>query len=518
MREFKYRASFASNIRCLVNDERDHFLAKASLDSLKSIIPDEVKDQSDLLAIAFNICTPNLGNKNGDMIDNNTAIQMYKGFINRPINIEHERVASIGHIVSASFSEFSGDFALGAGSKIIEASTIKDKKEPFNIALSAVLYRLYNKQVIDEIEASANPNSDKYLAYSASWELAFDTYVLAVGSQYLTECDIITDPVKIEEMSKYLIGEGGTGKTPEGRPIFRLISGDILPLGMGITESPAAFVAGIVTDGKTTLESKSAEVVIPIPNNIKEKNEDSNSQLEKSSVNANTINDLKPEVMIKTIKDITDENLKQAKAADITSILDAEINRISQEWENKQNQSDTDKKAAEAKAKELEEKFSKSSDELSKFQADLTKLVEANKKRDEEEAFSARMEYFAGEFELDEKTKDVIANKIKGLDEAGYTSEKESLEVLLAAKKKGFVPFKKTDKADCKEDMMKKDVKASVETGKETATAIETSTENGKITTTTVAATTTATETQADKWKNSFGIGQWEINPRHVRK
>ena len=42
----------------------------------------------DLLPIAFNAAVVNRVNKNGDVIDTETAIASYKDFINKPINIK----------------------------------------------------------------------------------------------------------------------------------------------------------------------------------------------------------------------------------------------------------------------------------------------------------------------------------------------------------------------------------------------------------------------------------------------
>ena len=39
---------------------------------------------------------------------------------------------------------------------------------------------------------------------SASWELGFNDYVLAVGSQDLKDAEIITDPNHISEMKHFL--------------------------------------------------------------------------------------------------------------------------------------------------------------------------------------------------------------------------------------------------------------------------------------------------------------------------
>src|SRR5262245_51263322 len=110
-KQFKYKTAFGSKVTCLIDKDKDKFLAQASLDSLRGIIPDDVKGQEDLLCIAFNAFTPNLANKNGDLVDTKTAVDIYKFFIHKGINTEHNRGAgAIGHIVSAGFSKFNVNY------------------------------------------------------------------------------------------------------------------------------------------------------------------------------------------------------------------------------------------------------------------------------------------------------------------------------------------------------------------------------------------------------------------------
>ena len=74
---------------------------------LEKFLPDvDLNKNYDLLPIAFNAFVVNRVNKNGDVIDGETAIAMYKDFINKPINIEHNRKNVIGTILTAGFSEF----------------------------------------------------------------------------------------------------------------------------------------------------------------------------------------------------------------------------------------------------------------------------------------------------------------------------------------------------------------------------------------------------------------------------
>jgi hypothetical protein len=88
---FLYTTTFSSILRPLVSEEKDKYLALASLMQVGSFIPNvDTEKNVDLLPVAFNAAVVNRVNKNGDVIDTDTAIASYKDFINKPINIEKE--------------------------------------------------------------------------------------------------------------------------------------------------------------------------------------------------------------------------------------------------------------------------------------------------------------------------------------------------------------------------------------------------------------------------------------------
>ena len=110
MKEFKYTTSFSSVIKALIPEDKDKYLAMASLVDIGDFIPEVDHEKNiDLLPVAFNAFVANRVNKNGDVIDTSTAMEVYKNFINKPINIEHNRDRVIGTILTAGFSEFGTD-------------------------------------------------------------------------------------------------------------------------------------------------------------------------------------------------------------------------------------------------------------------------------------------------------------------------------------------------------------------------------------------------------------------------
>ena len=241
--KYKYKATFSGEIFASGKiDSPELNISKASLDGLKDLLPDDVnlEENIDLIAVAFNAALVNKFNKNGDGISSETAVKVIDQFKHKPTNIEHNREKVVGHIVTSSFS------SLESGEIISNEEALQYKK-PFNISLGSLVYKAVNKEFAKLVENSVDPESELYHKVSASWEIGFNDYVLAVGSNNLEEAEIISDPDQIEEYKHFLKAFDGDGKFKDGRSIYRLIVGDILPLGIGFTANPAAEVKGLIT-------------------------------------------------------------------------------------------------------------------------------------------------------------------------------------------------------------------------------------------------------------------------------
>ena len=214
--KFEFSTLFSSSIRPLVSEEKDKYLSLASLIDVGNFIPNvNAESNMDLLPIAFNACVVNRVNKNGDVVDSAIASEMYKNFINKPINIEHNRANVVGVILSAGFSEFGTDAPL-------TEEQVKDKKEPYNITLGGVVWKIVNKDLANTIEESNDPTSNNYMKVSASWELGYNDFEVAVleGSEKNIEnATIISDKEEIEKIKGKLTGFGGSGRLNENQLI-----------------------------------------------------------------------------------------------------------------------------------------------------------------------------------------------------------------------------------------------------------------------------------------------------------
>lgn len=467
---YNYTTTFSSVLKPLVSEEKDKYLALASLMQVGNFIPNVNTEKNvDLLPIAFNAAVVNRVNKNGDVIDTETAIASYKDFINKPINIEHNREKIVGVILTAGFSEFGSDASLSE-------DQVKDLKGPFNITLGGVIWKIANPHLADKIEESSDATSDKYLSVSASWELGFNDYnvVMIDGeSKNIEDGSLISDASQIENIKNNLRAFGGSGKVDKTKSIYRKVIGNVVPLGIGLTETPAADVKGVAT-----LKSE-ASVEITQENISKIDN-----------LNVNTDNDNKV-MKIQSIKDITDENLKQATASQISDLIEQELRLASEKYAAEKATVEQSLKAAHEKHDALAAAQDTLQKEIAALRASL-EAVEAEKQAIlANEKFNERMNAFDAEYDLDSETRQVLASDIAGLDDDSFAAYKNKMAVFMKNKKKG-------------------EKKEAAEGPKEAASAsasevIDQVAANGEKKTAVIPATSTASEDSLfNKYKQAF--------------
>jgi hypothetical protein len=455
MKKYKYESLFANiKIRPVVSEEKDKYLSVASLNKLRKFLPDiNTEDNVDLLPVAFDACVVNRVNKNGDVIDGETAAKIAKNFANKPINIEHNRNQVIGCILSASFSKFGSNENLS----IEEAKTMK---EPFNITLGGVIWKIVNQDLADQIEESNDPTSDNYMSISASWELGFNDYNLVVldnNEKNIENAQIISDAAEIEKYKNSLRGFGGSGKLDNNKSIYRQVLGKVVPLGIGFTLNPAADVQGIATppeqpiqiglkaeENATEIEQKDVEAiqepVLASENKI--------SQEEKLNVKKERIY-----MKITKIEDITDSLLKEATASSVVEFIAEEIKKANDTFVAEKAEKENELKAANEKIANVtaeHEVVKKQVEELNEKLAAIQADQEAKAK---EEAFSMRMAALDEEYELNDEERKVLAADIKDLNDEAFSAYKNKMAVLMKDKNKSA--------KKAKEEKMKEEMKAS---------------------------------------------------------
>ena len=506
----KYTTIFSSKIKPVIAEERDKYLALASAIEVAQFVPDiDTEKQVDLLPLAFNAFVANRVNKNGDVVDTDTALSFYQDFKNTPINIEHNRERVIGTILTAGFSEFGTD-------KLLTEEEVKGMEGPFNVTLGGVIWKLVNKNISNLIESSADPTSEDYMGISASWELGFTDYnlVLLEGTDKNIENGVIVeDEQEILDLEKDLKALGGDGRTEDGDYIYRKVVGDVVPLGIGLTQTPAADVKGVSTN-KTKEMEDTAEDLEDLTSKItlEPVEENTFAEVDKTSQKQenNVINQNEEKVMkINSVKDITDESLKQLSASAVSDYIESELKEASERFS-------ADKSMVENNLKEAQEKIDIVSIDYDKIKAELDSVTEKlgtleneKKEKESEELFNKRMASLDETFSLEDEDREVIAEQVKSFDKEGWESFSKRMNVLLRDKSRETLAKKDAETKEAKE---KEEVTTEATESKATEDIVDEAIDKGEQDSEVVPASTVAAEASTyDKYKNAFSVEQFDI-------
>ena len=437
--EFKYTATFPASTIYASADVNFLNISKASLDHLEELIPQDIdlKKNIDLVAVAFDAAVVNDFNKNGDGINSEAAIAVKDMFIHKPCNIEHQKEKVVGHVVSAGFSKY-------GGSENIQNVSPEDKSL-FNISLGAVIYKTVSPDFSQMILDASDPEGDSYQEISASWEIGFNQYAIAIGEN-ISSAEIITDPDQVEALSPNLKSFGGQGKLKDGRSVNRLITGDIYPLGIGFTNNPAADVKGVMVK---SLEKKE---------NLLDKEQKNNDNIveEKSSLlKSETVIQEEQTFFLKTmekqelLKDI--EQLLSEKAAakdfsdeaiaNITKVFHDAIREKSQEYVDQVEQAKAEKAEAETQKEELSKTLEDLNQKLQTAEEKISALEDEKLQQATQAAFDARMSAVEDLYELEDQDRKIIASEISelSLEEEAFAEYQEKLAVVFKSKSKEYL-------------------------------------------------------------------------------
>ena len=348
-------------------------------------------------------------------------------FVHKPTNIEHDKKKIVGHIVSAAFSDYNDSSVL--------VNVDENEKNPFNIALGAVIYKTVDKEFFDTLRKSTDQKSKTHNTVSASWEVGFSEYKIAVGSKSLKDAEIVSDPKQIMEMKGMLKAFGGKGVTDDGTPIYRLIVGDVYPLGIGFTMKPAANVKGVISDEFKSEEKKEAPV--------KSLNSSQTTELKKInskiSQNVNNTKIMELETLLSELKDsLAEKKFSEEAVAGMTSTFADAIKSKDDEYKASLEAAEKEKAEIASAREELQASVESIKEELKAAQERIAEF-EATKTAEEAVArFNSRMEEIDSIYDLEESDSSFIAEKIKGLDatEEAFAAFKDELSVFWASKNK----------------------------------------------------------------------------------
>tara|TARA_B100001093_G_C26847259_1_gene1023447 strand:+ start:1005 stop:2621 length:1617 start_codon:yes stop_codon:yes gene_type:complete len=452
-RPFKYITKFTGEITASSSvDDPQMNITEASLESLRPLIPDDIdfEQNVDLVAVAFNAAVVNMFNKNGDGIDTETALAVVDYFNHKPTNVEHERDNIVGHIVSSSFSTY-------ADNKILSKTEASGTFQPFNISLAAVLYKMAGGPFAQMIEMMANAEGSYNEYISASWEVGFNDYVIAVGSKNLSECEIITEANGIKEYSKFLKCNQGEGKTKDGSPVYRLLSGDVYPLGVGFTTNPAADVKGIHVEKSSPEKQEekeedyaeyknfyinNLEFLKKIKNNKEIISQCSEEHVKTTNTKKVMENSQLIEEFTKALKDVKSEkSFSDEAVANLGQIFRDAIKEKNEQYVEEIEQAKTEKESLLKAQADFETKVFDLEGQLKDTKESLSQLEEDNKVREAAERFQVRMAAVNEIYQLSEDDSKILVAEIKSLDESeeSFSEYQEKLAVVWAHKNKEHI-------------------------------------------------------------------------------
>jgi len=433
----KYTAKFEYEVSASAGSVKGLQISEASLDNLKPLIPESVNLERniDLLGVAFNAAVVNSFNKNGDGIDSKSAVEIKDYFIHKPTNIEHNRDQVVGHIVSSGFSSYED-------SRILTDEQVLSSSEPLNISLAAVVYKNANPQLSGMLEEGSEEEGLSTVI-STSWELGFNEFAVAIGSKDLKDCEIVYGE-QAEDLKKNLRAFGGEGKLEDGRECFRLVVGEIFPLGVAFTTKPAADVSGVVVAKEE--ENKNEELVAEKENFNKIKNKSSQNHKNIVIQNKETILNMETEKLINSLEALLNEkrrenDFSEEAVASISKLVNDVIIEKSAEWKSQVEEAELQKKDLESSQAELTERYDAINEELKNTKEQLESIQSENAARDAADAFDRRMEALSSEFDLESEDLELIASEVKelSLEEDSFASYKEKFAKVWAHKNKELI-------------------------------------------------------------------------------
>lgn len=450
--DFLYKTRLEDiSISCYRYGDARFQISKASLDELKKLSPNiDFEENPDLLGVSFNLAVPNMINNNGDGISGATAKNIAKRFLHKYLNIEHNKDRVIGHITNYSFNKFETN-------EFMTDDEAGKTLDPFYLSVAGAVYKTVDKKFAELMTRNSDPKDTFHNAVSASWEIGFSNYFIAVGSKSLKEADIVTDPVIVKEMTKMLKAKGGSGKLKDGTPIYRVIVGDIYPLGGGFTTNPAAQVNGVVSfDANSSIsleddqksEKSSATVCLDYTQEVSAflANKKTNSILERKNVK--NINHMDLEKLIAELKSaLLEKKFGEEAVASLTSHFAEAIKQKDSEYRDSLAAEKTAKDEAKKLYDETVASVEAMKTELAATKDELKKIKEIQTQEEATARLHSRVGELDSAYELSDEDRKVIISEVQSLEatEEAFASYKEKFATVWKHKNKEAIKTQKEE-------------------------------------------------------------------------
>jgi hypothetical protein len=439
MKDFKFKTRFEHIIKAsevLTGEAETSYISKAAdivknASELSAYV--DLWENKDLMAICCDLAVVNQLNNNGDGINSNMALYASRNFINKPINIAHDKSMIVGHILTKAYID-------PTFRSVLDYNQIYDTQKPFFLSVGGVIYKLANDK-FTELLMKIKDGKESDTLISASWEVAFNDFDIAIGSKNIEECEIISDEEEKKQYIPYLKSTKGGSGVYKGRTVGRLLKGEIIPLGLGLTQYPAADVKGIfLYDWEGSSSSQTVEA--------KASSEENNSQNNKSDVTTSDDKSLENKDIMEKLEIIKliEESIasqggkptEEAVASMARKIADAIVDKNDvylqqkQEIENKAKEQEALAEERKQKVSSLEAAIEETNKKLSEAESKLQVIEAERQKEVSRKKFDERMSTIDSKFDLTDDDRKIIATKVEALKEDGeFDSYLEEMTVLL---------------------------------------------------------------------------------------
>lgn len=455
-KDFKYTSRFqiasSVNLGSKESFASNKLVSEAKLEDLIALLPAEAErlQNPDLQYTAFPAFTANIINSNEDGMLTDTALAIAPFFKDKQCNIEHMRSYVIGHVINHGYSKFLTNEPLSYD----EAA---EMDAPFNITLAAVVYKVVDEYFAEVMKEASDPSSYRYQDISASWEIGFDEFVLALGSRNLSQAEIVKDEKHIKELVQYARFYGGAGFMPDGTPVGRVIIGNPTPLGIGFTGNPAAPVKGVAVASDKENEEPNKSIVLDLSAasipavdikstiiiNSPQKEE---KNIEKSSqAKNNTVKD--DNMKINSLDDIQQDSWAELKASDVRGFIRSELTKLDEEYKNKLSEKETAEATLKQNLQDAVATAEQVKADLEKVQKDFENMKVEAAKQNQIAAFNERMSSLDESYDLDEKAREVVARQIRELSDEAYATWRSDFDALNSASAKSQEKEEGSDKS-----------------------------------------------------------------------
>jgi uncharacterized membrane protein YdfJ with MMPL/SSD domain len=210
---------------------------------------------------------------------------------------------------------------------------------------------------------------------------------------------------------------------------------------------------------------------------------------------------------IESLKDITDENLKELSASSISDFIEDELQKASEEYVAQKTEVENNLKAAQEQIENLQKNSEETQKTFESVQAELEKIKEEVAAKEAEERFVARMTYFDKEYVLEDGDREIIAFDIKDMDDDNFEAYSKKMGVLLSAKNRESL---ETAEAEVTQEAQASEEVETEEEPVASTDVVEEAVDNSEAEASEIPVSSdTEEQTTYDKYKNAFSVENW---------